>query len=337
MNQTRTAARRISLAIVVVWIAGSARAGDVTVVSSVGQSHPPGFAEAFSPEEPPPLPGNHAAPHAGEFSTGAPLGSAVSPEGEPIQIETPIQSTEAVELAPRWFTLADRPLEASWYTRFDYFCWYEREGDVGLLDERSTLYNLGYVRSSGAQRARIELFTGVVHYAGATWAGDPLESSTEYLGFRGEYELHWDASIPEWPSMTCFAGIGTRFWIRDLKDGQLSRTGEFASGYQETWWTLYPYLGLEKRWPRGPDTTIFLSGRLGCTAYTSENVSMEGVPTLHPQPNVIGQVECGLQYLQFYFSAYFDAMSWQKSPVVEGVLQPASQMYTTGLKLGLVF
>ncbi len=142
-----------------------------------------------------------------------------------------------------------RPVEAEWYTRFDYFAWNERSGRTQIDSEHGTLYTLGYARCFGADRFRGELFTGTMNFSGTNWVGDPADSTTTYLGVRGEYEWLWDMSLPGCPPATLFAGVGTRFWIRDIKDGTVLSTGDFFTGHQENWWTIYPYVGLEKRWP----------------------------------------------------------------------------------------
>ena len=41
--------------------------------------------------------------------------------------------------------------------------------------------------------------------------------------------------------------------------------------------------------------------------------------------------------LKLVIEARFEAMTWQQSPEVRGYSQPRSQMFTTGLTLGLSF
>ena len=232
------------------------------------------------------------------------------------------------------FAWARQPVVAEWYTRFDYFLWNERYQGHELLDEHGTLYTLGSSRRFGANRFCGELFTGTMNYAGADQAGNPLNSITTYLGVRGEYEGVWDLNLHGWPPVTVFAGIGTRFWIRDLKDSVIPATGQYASGYQEYWWTLYPYVGLEKRWPCNFGEELYARGRVGCTAFTHQFVNLDTGTTLYPQADVIGQIEVGFRHDQLFIAAYFEAMTWNVSPIVRGDLQPLSQNVYHGAEAG---
>ena len=71
------------------------------------------------------------------------------------------------------------------------------------------------------ERFRGELFAGTMRYVGGVQFDDgtsePLSSQTGYLGLGGEYDLMIE---PEGcPNLSFLAGIGSRFWFRDLKDG----------------------------------------------------------------------------------------------------------------------
>jgi hypothetical protein len=252
----------------------------------------------------------------------------------------------------------ENSVEASWYVRFDYFTWNEQEDRDRLLDESGVLYTIGYQRRMGAKRVRLELFEGTVHYSGETIDKPPiaLVSTTGYIGVRGEAEYVWDFQVSETSTSSFFAGVGTRFWLRNLADASSVTTGQIVSqGYQETWWTLYPYVGLEKKWLLENSEEIFLSGRLGCTAVTYQDASLQDVAVdtttkpatvtnitdsspLWPSPGLTSQVECGLRYGKFAMSAYFDAMTWQASPIGRGgYFQPDSRMITVGLKFALCY
>lgn len=328
MNQIRTA-WHIPLAIAVALIAATARAGEVTVVGSTWRSQPPPeLAEGYSGEEPPPLPNGFVPPGAGGLSTGVPLGADVSPI-----------PSENSKLPPRLFELTDWPLIRNWYTRIDYFSSRERAGGVEMDNEHGTLFNLGYMRSSGAKRLRVEAFTGNMHYGSFDLTTPTLavESTTNYFGARAEFEVLWDINLHGWPSVTCFAGLGSRFWIRDIKDGIYTTTGNYWTGHQENWLTVYPYVGVEKRWLLASGDECFASSRLGGTAFTYEYSSTLWAPSLYPTPGLTGQVVCGLRHELFYFAAYFEATGWGPSPMVRDSFTLTSQMYTTGLQLGLTY
>jgi hypothetical protein len=162
-----------------------------------------------------------------------------------------------------------------------------------------------------------------------------LKSETRYLGVRGEYDLLLEPDC--WPTMSFFVGIGTRFWIRDLPDGTTT-LGHDVWGYQETWWTIYPYIGMEKRRTFNAEGfEFYASGRIGCTAVTYQFASFIDAAPLYPRPDLTGQLECGLRGRHVFLAGYFESMAWGQSPVVRDTLQPYSRMYTIGLKTGLAF
>jgi hypothetical protein len=333
MNQAPRAAWRTVLAITIVVGAGYARADDSIVRPAwlgevaIARENAEGWPGAppllsFAPLEPRAVEGG-AGP-----SFGQPVQPAVPPTPAPIA---------AIPTEPPMFVFAEQPVLVEWYTRFDYFAWNERSGGTELDSEHGTLYTLGCTRCFGADRFRGELFTGTINYSGTNGLGDLADSTTTYLGVRGEYEWLWDMNLRGWPSATVFAGVGTRFWLRDIRDGTVLSSGDFSVGHQETWWTFYPYVGLEKRWPCNVGEEIYVRGRLGCTVFTYQFFGLDEGTPLYPRPDITGQVECGFRHDQLFIAVCFEAMTWNASPTVRNSFQPLSQMFTTGLKLGLSF
>ncbi len=279
-----------------------------------GPSAPPGGPLAIPASEPLPTLSGGPAP---QPATVSPRPATSSPAAAPVLVE--------------------RLTESTWYTRIDYFHWNERIDGADFVNEEGPLVTLGYTRRNGPERFRVELFGGDVHYDGGAQYDDgttePLTNTTGYLGTRAEYDLLLE---PDWRSRLSFlVGVGTRFWFRDLRDG-VTQSGLAVSGYQETWWTIYPYLGLEtRRSPQG-DPEFFYAGRLGATAVTYEH-STWGDAVLHPKPDLTGQLEGGFRSRHVHLSAFFEGMAWRQSAVARGALQPRSQMYTIGLKTGFSF
>ena len=337
MKGLATGAWYAMLAITIAMGAGHARADDGLFHPAWSREQPPAEPGADgSPLAPPPLAVAPAEPNAGPGAAGLRLGQMAQPAAPPAA--TPfVSAATPVPAMPPLLAFAQQPVVAEWYTRFDYFFWNERSGGTELDDEHGTLYTLGYSRCFGADRFRGELFTGTMNYSALDGAGNLVNSTTTYLGLRGEYEWVWDMCLRGWPPVTLTAGIGTRFWIRDIKDGTVLSTNAISVGHQENWWTLYPYVGLEKRWPVNCGEEVYARGRLGCTVFTYEFADLnEGTP-LYPRPDLTGQVEVGFRHDQLFIAAYFEAMTWNASPSVRGTAQPLSQMFTTGLKLGLSF
>ncbi len=245
---------------------------------------------------------------------------------------------------PTWSSAPTDPIESDCYARIDYFRWIEPRDGADQVTESGALYTLGYARRIGPERLRGELFGGAMTYSTAltNWGFvDPVESSTSYIGVRGEYEHLWNL-YDQWPAV--FLGIGSRIWVRDIRDATSQRGIDVSPG-QQTWWTIYPYVGLEKKWLRNNGNELFFSGRLGCTVLTYQHIALPDEPALYPRPGITGQVECGWRCQRFFVSAYFEAMSWQTSQPehihygspLDFITWPASQMYTTGLKVGLCF
>ena len=161
--------------------------------------------------------------------------------------------------------------------RVEYFHWNERIGGTDFVNEDGALFTLGYSRQIGIERFRAELFGGDVHYDGYDQTGTAtMASNTGYLGLRGEYEMVLAPAA--WEGRVAFlAGLGTRFWIRDLHDGSDDQ-GNPVFGYQETWWTIYPYLGLETHLPLGDDMDWYSESRIGTTALTYQFATTGSVP-----------------------------------------------------------
>ncbi len=274
-----------------------------------------------------------------EFVTGE-FGAGEGPFAMPAaawsanEIPAPIVPAPAVVPPER----AERLVESAWSGRIDYFHWNERLDGRDFVNEDGPLVTLSYVRRVGPERFRAELFGGSVGYGAEIEYHDgttePLSSHTNYMGLRGEYDLVYDPDW--WPVASLLAGVGTRFWFRDLPD-TATASGERIWGYQETWWTVFPYVGLETRGaPEACDLEFFGSARIGATAVTYEHVSWDDV-TLYPKLGAMGQLELGLRGPRLFLSGYFEAMTWGASDVVRDCWQPRSAMITVGLRSGFRF
>ena len=227
--------------------------------------------------------------------------------------------------------------ESMWYTRIDYFHWNERLDGQDFVNEDGPLITLGYVRRSGCERFRGAVFGGNIGYQGGVdyedGSSELLSSHTDYVGVRAEYDLLFE---PDWcPAVSFFVGIGSRFWFRDLPD-DYTDSGTLVWGYEETWWTFYPYIGLERRRTLDDGLEFFFSGRIGSTVLTYEHVTWNNV-TLYPKLGITGQLELGLRGRHVFLASSFEGMTWGESNVRRDSLQPISRMVTVGLHAGLSF
>jgi hypothetical protein len=233
-------------------------------------------------------------------------------------------------------TPPERPGQSEWYTRVDYFHWNERLDGFDFVNESGALYTLGYAHRYGQERFRVELFGGEVHYSGYDQYRDgslvPLAARTDYLGCKGEYELLLEPSW--WSQGTFLLGLGNRFWVRGIRDG-VDASNTLSPGYQETWWTFYPYVGVETRQPLG-GLEWYTSSKIGVTPMAYNFAAGNYLP-LFPRAGMMGQVELGVRGQRLGMAGYFEGLSWSHSGVVDGYLQPDSKMYTIGGKISYTF
>ncbi len=230
-----------------------------------------------------------------------------------------------------------RLVESTWYTRVEYMHWSESFQGANFVTENGPLFTVGYQRRIGSERFRGEIFGSQVHYSSQVTFDDgttaPLSSQTDYLGARLEYDYTFD---PDWPPpIVFFGGVGTRFWIRNLPD-MTTDAGDFVQGYQETWWTIYPYIGVESRRDESKDVEFYGRGRIGLVAITYEHLTLHET-TLFPGPGVTSQLELGFRGEYLFLAGYAEVFTWQQSSQARGLVQPSSVLFTVGLKTGLSF
>ncbi len=303
--------------------------------SSDGLAWPPPGGRQFSslPDYGQGRPGGMVAP---SQTVGPAMPPGIAPTAPP-----PVAPSVAASLAPYASSApaaVNRAIESTWYYRQDAFYWNERSDGTDFVNEAGPISTIGYLRRNGCERFRFELFGGTVSYDGGAQFEDgttlPYHESfgTNYLGLRGEYDLLIEPTA--WPRVRFLMGVGTRFWIRDLRDAETS-FGE-VDGYQETWWTFYPYLGLETRQSDEPGLKFYGSARFGITPLTYQYATYFDT-TVYPRCGVTGRVELGVTYHRLSALAVVEGMTWGESAVVRDTFQPASRMLTIGGQIGYTF
>lgn len=292
-------------------------------------------------------PGHTAADNARALETQPVTSAGVSPLSPLPPLPPPSAAPEVVYEHSSWFRPSERPAVNSatrsavfdepppqaWYTRLDYYYWDEQIGSMDFVNESGMLATLGRQRRWGMLRYRTEMFGGVVDYKGFAQSDGDLErlrdaNGTTYLGCRGECEWLWE---PEFFDMTRFyVGIGSRLWIRSMDD-MIMESGYPCRGYQETWWTFYPYVGIETRETDEPGLHVFGGARFGLTPWTYEHSSLD--VTLHPECGITSQAELGLRSQRLSLSAFVETMTWAASQVHKEYYQPDSALVTLGARL----
>ena len=165
--------------------------------------------------------------------------------------------------------------------------------------------------------------------------GDPLKTYTNHIGFRAEYDLAWALQCD--PNSAVTVGLGTRFWNRSVQDGTTD-SGIPVQGYDETWWALYPCVGLETRGPLGCFGQWFGSATLGVTAFTYEHVPVFSVE-LVSQARPLGTSGTRHPVQAILLSGFFQLMQFYASNVTGNgdYFQPDSLMLIAGISGGVRF
>ena len=258
---------------------------------------------------------------------------------EPIASVAPAAPLRPVNAAIAADAPSALPVQSTCYTRIDYFHWNERVAHQDFVNENGPLVTLGYLRRVGNERFRGEFFESSVSYKSSFERHDgtieEVRSHTNYFGVRGEYDVLFD---PGWlPPATLFAGIGSRFWFRHFPDADTLSGRTRVFGYLETWWTTYPYVGIQRRRAIGSsDVELFASGRVGATAANFQHVSLIDV-VLFPKLGITSQLEIGVIGPRFFLTGYSELFTWGQSSGVRQSYQPASSLVTVGLRTGIVF
>jgi len=235
--------------------------------------------------------------------------------------------------------------EADIYLKTESFTWKEYD-DRGsqLLKESGLISGIGSsVRSDIADslvlRAKGELFGGTVNYDGQTQTGTPAETDTDYVGLKIEGNLGWKFMVAEKSSLEPFAGLGYRWWQRDIRDTL------YAAGYEETWWSFYARLGIHGNHIFSGQLKAFAEAGVKIPAINKNKVDLNvvGLSTVTVEPGNKASVfaEAGIKWTRFKASLFYEGMRFSKSdPVIVNnvqVWQPESKADIFGVNVGMDF
>jgi hypothetical protein len=229
-----------------------------------------------------------------------------------------------------------------------YFTWREYREGRRLLRESGPLFSggvtVGAVTDFGLTlRGKSEIFGGEMDYNGQTQAMNPVPVRTDvvYFGTREEFDLGYRFRYPS-ARIEPFAGIGYRWWLRDLHDSS-SATGEPVSGYTESWQTAYGRFGARGRYETPSGLTLFAEGGAKYPFYTGNSVdfAFAGVTTFRPGGKWSAFGETGLLYRRVKVAVTYEGFRYSQSPLkVVGAaryFQPESSSDIVGLSLGWAF
>lgn len=230
--------------------------------------------------------------------------------------------------------------EVEVYLKTESFTWKEfNDNGAQLLKETGVLYSLGGLVKSDITKSltfkgKSELFGGRVDYDGQTWGGTPVETNTDYFGFKTEGDVSWKFMERGKSFLRPFAGLGYRGWQRDLK------STDSAIGYRENWRSLYVRLGVRGDYVFIEQLRISAETGIKLPIYNENEVDYLG-STVKPGTEASVFAEVGLKWAMLKVNVFYEGMRFSKSdPVaVNGfqILQPESKADMLGVNIGMVF
>ena len=235
--------------------------------------------------------------------------------------------------------------ESTIYFKIENFTWKEFD-DSGsqLLEESGPIYGIGFSASSEYANSltaifKVELFNGSIDYDGQTQAGTPVKTDTDYQGFKLEGDIGNKFIKAEKSSLEAFAGLGYRWWLRDIKS-----TSD-AIGYEEEWWSIYARLGIRGEHIFSDQLKAFFETGAKLPMKTENEADLAvfglGKVTLEPENEPSAFAEIGLKWNRLKTSVFYEGMRFSKSEQVivrpYAIHQPESQADILGINVGMTF
>lgn len=247
--------------------------------------------------------------------------------------------------------------EATLYPFIQYFTWEEFRTDGSrLLKESGPQYGIGGTiklnllqGSAGAWtlNSKTEMFGGVVDYDGTTFSSDPVtdnrpvKTDVNYFGISEDLDLGWAIPVQK-ITVEPFAGVGYRWWMRDLESSTSVGTNgvPFAvSGYTEHWRSFSFRAGARSQYPLSENVTFSVMAAARYPFHNRNNIDVAGVGkiSLEPKSEWSAIAEAGLRYKRIVATVYYESFIFPDSAPVAGFYQPRSESEIVGLRLGWAF
>jgi hypothetical protein len=248
--------------------------------------------------------------------------------------------------------------------RFNQYTWKEyNDGGKQLLKESGPLYGIqfageGFMSAKGGESEvgklevggtyKINLFGGKVDYDGATQAGQPVETKTDYFGAELNANLAFRVMPVTNLYIKGFIGPEMCIWNRDINS-----TSE-ATGYNEYWFNFDCRGGIGLDYRFLTDFMLFAEVGYNIPIYTMELINLSNVGISHmfhvePDQTLSPFAELGLSWKYIFISGFYDSLRFDKSnsdtaTIYSGgyrysleVWQPESQADIWGINAGLCF
>ncbi|KAF0220347.1 MAG: hypothetical protein FD174_1248 [Geobacteraceae bacterium] len=252
--------------------------------------------------------------------------------------------------------------ELAVYPTFQYFTWEEFKDDGSrILKESGPLFGAGAAGRVDLYEKTLmlkfkgELFGGQVDYDGQTQQDPdptvselPVKTDAWYFGAKAEADLGWRFLV-EKVSIEPFAGLGYRWWLRDIQgstalDNTPQQNLVQVGGAKEIWQTLYTRFGARVDYLISDDWKVFweAGAKYPVLNRNTAEVSGSGDVTVRPELEWSAFAEAGFKYKQFRPSFFYEGFRFSRSPSVPigggaAVFQPKSESDIFGVSLGWAF
>nr|HOO91461.1 autotransporter domain-containing protein [Syntrophales bacterium] len=236
------------------------------------------------------------------------------------------------------------------YVKIESFEWKEYStGGSQLMKESGPIYTLGAstkvnFANSLTCKGRGELFFGNIDYDGQTWGGTPVETDTDYSGFRIETDVGKIFMISDRSSLEPFVGFGWKSWLRDLQSTETA--AGYAVGYEETWSIVYARLGMRGDHVFSKQLKLFAEAGFNLPVYNENVVDLNGLSvTIEPGKEVSLFAEAGITWKNLKTSIFYEGVRFSKSDLefiesggdTYGIYQPESEADMFGISIGIAF
>ncbi|MEK6749430.1 MAG: hypothetical protein AABY83_09520 [Pseudomonadota bacterium] len=249
------------------------------------------------------------------------------------------------------FAAADMGLQAGvftkdtlrFYLRPEYFIWEEYADAAGtrLLQETGARVRVGFNFAS-QQMTRlgdptnwnidVSVFNGTVQYDGATMAGIPLTTSTEYNGANATLSSEIRIADSQKLAADFILSVMGDIWSR-----QIVSTAN-ATGYTENYTIVTATGGVRILPALNSKKQIAVELGLRYPIYTQEDVSVVNI-TLNPTPafGYYGKLDLAnlvpFKQRSVGLALTYDLIRFDQSPPAYGYIQPMSKMQLIGLQI----
>lgn len=238
-----------------------------------------------------------------------------------------------------------------------YFHWQESVAGQKVLTEQGPMYgvdgtialDLLKTEQAGALtlKGKVGLFGGLVYYDGQTQAPSnlPVKTDVIYVGVKEEIAVGWAMPLGD-GRLGPFAGLGYRWWLRDLQDSTTNNGTSTVkvSGSTEVWESAYTKVGAALSMPLNKDWRIFVEGGGKYPFYNRSSSDIPGIgnTTVRPEPRWSAFAELGARSRTLRPAVFYEGYRTGQSPVVQisstsGVVQPKSDEDVVGVSFSYCF